>query len=395
MAGRTLSPRVPSLRLHRPSGQAVCTLGGRDYYLGKHGTPEARAEYDRLIAEFLARGRVAPPMADGATDLSVNEVIAAYLVHVDAYYRKDGRPTVEAGNIRLAVRPLRKLYGHTEARRFGPLALKAVREAMIEADNCRREINRRVGRIVRLFKWAVSEELVPAPVHQALTTVPPLKAGRTSARESAPVAPVAPEHVAAVLPLVSRQVAAMIELQNLAAMRPGEVVAMTTGRIDTTGAIWTYRPESHKGQHNGRDRVVFLGPQAQAVLKGWMRPDEPDRPLFSPAEATAERRDAMRAARRTRVQPSQADRRKARPKKLPGDRYTVGSYRHAIQAACAKAGIDPWHPHQLRHAAATAIRARFGLEASQLILGHARADVTQVYAERDQSKALAVAAEIG
>ena len=44
---------------------------------------------------------------------------------------------------------------------FGPLALKAVREEMIRAGNCRSEINRRVGRIVRMFKWGVSEELVP------------------------------------------------------------------------------------------------------------------------------------------------------------------------------------------------------------------------------------------
>jgi hypothetical protein len=50
---------------------------------------------------------------------------------------------------------------------------------------------------------------------------------------------------------------------------------------------------------------------------------------------------------------------------------------------------------QLRHTAATAIRARHGLEASQVVLGHAKADVTQLYAERDLSKAHAVMAEIG
>jgi integrase len=49
----------------------------------------------------------------------------------------------------------------------------------------------------------------------------------------------------------------------------------------------------------------------------------------------------------------------------------------------------------LRHTAATLIRARFGLEAAQAVLGHARADVTQVYAERDLARAHAVAAAIG
>ena len=54
-----------------------------------------------------------------------------------------------------------------------------------------------------------------------------------------------------------------------------------------------------------------------------------------------------------------------------------------------------WHPNQLRHTVATEVRARFGLEAAQAVLGHAKADVTQVYAERDLSKAAEVMRQIG
>jgi integrase len=57
--------------------------------------------------------------------------------------------------------------------------------------------------------------------------------------------------------------------------------------------------------------------------------------------------------------------------------------------------VPEWSPLQLRHTAATAIRARFGLEASQVVLGHEKADVTQIYAERDAAKASAIMAEIG
>ncbi len=38
--------------------------------------------------------------------------------------------------------------------------------------------------------------------------------------------------------------------------------------------------------------------------------------------------------------------------------------------------------------AATRIRSEFGLETAQVVLGHAKADVTQIYAERDQAKAV-------
>ena len=54
-----------------------------------------------------------------------------------------------------------------------------------------------------------------------------------------------------------------------------------------------------------------------------------------------------------------------------------------------------WTPHRLRHSAATYIRKEFGLEGAQIMLGHARADVTQVYAEVNEAKALKIAAEIG
>jgi hypothetical protein len=34
--------RVPSYRRHKPSKQAVVTLYGKDFYLGRYGTKESR-----------------------------------------------------------------------------------------------------------------------------------------------------------------------------------------------------------------------------------------------------------------------------------------------------------------------------------------------------------------
>ena len=82
----------------------------------------------------------------------------------------------------------------------------------------------------------------------------------------------------------------------------------------------------------------------------------------------------------------------ARPRR---DHYDKVSYYHAIQRGAKKAGVRPWKPHQARHSVATRVRARFGLEAAGVYLGHARADVTEVYAERDLSLAISVAEAIG
>ena len=57
--------RVPSYRHYKPTGQAVVTINGRDLYLGKWNTAASRADYDRLIAEFLANGRRLQGDVDG------------------------------------------------------------------------------------------------------------------------------------------------------------------------------------------------------------------------------------------------------------------------------------------------------------------------------------------
>ena len=57
--------------------------------------------------------------------------------------------------------------------------------------------------------------------------------------------------------------------------------------------------------------------------------------------------------------------------------------------------MEKWCPNRLRHSAATEIRKQYGLEAAQVVLGHAAADVTQVYAERDLELARRVIGEAG
>lgn len=185
-----LTTRPPAYVHHRPSGQARVRLGGRDFYLGPYGSEESRREYDRVVAEWLAAGRQAPTRPATAAGsrvapdgMTVTELVAAYWRFADGYYVKGGQPTSEVHNIRLALRPLKDLYCHTPARDFGPLALKAVRDSLIGSGLLRSEINKRVGRIVRCFKWAVSEELVPPEVLQALKAVSGLRKGRSGAPE--------------------------------------------------------------------------------------------------------------------------------------------------------------------------------------------------------------------
>jgi integrase len=393
--------RTPSLRRHKPSSLAVVTLNGKDHYLGpwpadqRKPPPGAVEGYDHLIAEWLANGRRLPAEVAGVPALTVNDLILAFYRWAEKHYRReDGTNTSELNDCKLSLRPLRQLYGTLAAAEFSPLKLKAVRQHMIENDLSRGVINQRVRRVVRMFKWSVSEELVPPSVLHGLQSVRGLQRGRTEARETEPVGPVCDEVVDATLPHVLPPVRAMIQFQRLTGARPGEVCAMRGCDLDTTGAVWLYRPFSHKTKHHGKARVVALGPRAQAIVKPFLKLDT-QAYLFSPAEALATKRAEMRAARKTRVQPSQQHRRKQRQLRPPGPRYVPSSYSSAVRRACKKHGIEPWHPHQLRHSHATEVRRQFGLEAAQVALGHSQAAVTEIYAERDLALAVKVAAQIG
>ena len=79
MSNKTNPTRPPSYRLHKASGQAVVTIGGKDHYLGVHGTPESRLRYERLISAWMRGESVPAPESDSSNDIAVAEVCVQYL----------------------------------------------------------------------------------------------------------------------------------------------------------------------------------------------------------------------------------------------------------------------------------------------------------------------------
>ncbi len=388
-----VSLRTPKYRRHKAKGLALVTLNGRDIYLGKYGSESSKQEYRRLIAEYLQHGAVS---TTSRADVTVAEVMAAYLRFAKGYYRKAGKLTREYGLIVECCGHVKGLYSRTRAMDFGPLALKAVRQAMVDADHSRKHINKNIERVRRMFKWAAAEELISATIPQSLAMVAGLRQGRTQAREMAPVAPVDDSTVEATLHYLPPVVADMVRLQRLTGARPAEVCMLRPCDVDRSGEIWLYRPESHKTEHHGKSRVILIGPKGQGVLLRYLARDASSF-CFRPIDSEKKRRTAAHDARITPLSCGNrpGSNRTQKPKRAAGDSYTTASYRRAIHRASDKAKVERWAPNRLRHTAATEVRREFGLEAAQVILGHSQANVTQVYAERDLAKGLAVAKAIG
>jgi integrase len=355
---------IPSYCLHKASGQALVTLpdsatGKRHTkYLGVHGTPKSRAAYAAAISDWERAGRrvvntdrVVPRVGEAV----VRDVASAYMADRGSWYAPG-----EIRSIKTAMALLVEHLGDQPVGAVGPLKIKALREAMVELGWARNTVNSQCGRIVRVFRWGVENELVPASVYESIRSIEPLKRGQTTAPEPKPITSVDPEHVRAAKPYLSRQLQAVVDLQMLTGARPGEILRMTPGEIEKDAArgVWFYRPAQHKTAHRGKGKHVPLGPDAQNILAGFL--DRPgDKPLFSPREAERER---------TGYDNPNA-----------GDSYSGEGYRQAIHRACDRAGVPRWSPNQIRHTVATEVQRTHGLETSKALLGHSTATTTAAF----------------
>lgn len=376
--------RIPKHRKH-VTGQGTVRLQGIDYYTGKWGTEKAEKKYKQLIATYLASaGR---PLK-GNEQPTVGLVLGRYQKHAEQHF---GEKSGQYARVKLAVLAALEEHLHTPAPEFKALALERVRDHMISLNWRCGFVNSCIGVIKSAFKWGARVELIDGNVYQNLRILAKLKNGQSGVKESRKIRPVCEDSVRKTLDELRPTVQAMVGVQLLAGMRPVEVCLMRwadcshDGR-DTDGTtypgVWIYRPRSHKTQHHDFDRVIFLGPKAQALLLPFRhRPSEEF--LFSPHEAVKsflESQDRLFRPGRSRS---------------PGKMYRTSSYGHAIKKACARAGVTPWSPNQLRHLCATRIRSKYTPDHARIVLGHKLPGVTGVYAEDDLMKAALVAREMG
>lgn len=337
---------VPTRLHHKPSGQDRVVWNGQTFYLGKHDSPEAVAEYMRIVSAIASTGYAVPP----EESISIADLAKRYeKIIYNEYPQKSNEPKA----ILRALGSLVKSFGGTCASQFSPAKLMQLQQEWIKEGLSVSSINMKHNYILNLFRWASVLEMVKPSVWHGLQAVKKLKPQRTPAKQPKKIKPVAWADVEAIKNQVSEQVWAIIQMQWLTGMRSGEVLGMTPAQITE----WVYRPVSHKNAWRGHVREVHIGPQARIILEPFLKAVGPNDRIFPD--------------------------------------YRNDSYGRAIQRACKRAGVPHWHPHQLRHAAATRIRESFGLDGSQVVLGHACAKTTEIYAEKSATLAKKIVEELG
>ncbi len=358
------------------SGGARIKIGGRAFYLGKHGSEKSYREYERIRAEHAIKGAAPTPKLAADDALTIAELIAAWMTADPR-----GPKHREVIGIARACTPLRRMFGQTPAAEFTSLRLIALQEAMLTASwmtdeerkkarNAKpwsgRYIAKQHKRMLRIFRWGEANGVLPKGTWENLKSVVPIRATDCRAR-------VLPDRetvdwqsqVVPVLAVVSRQVAALIRLQYLGGMRPQDAVKMRPCDLDPNGpgGCWLYRPDGHKGEWRGHELVKVLGTAALAVLRPWLDLVESDDAFLFPPH-----------------------------KRLHGQHISTEAYARAVTDACKRAGVKPWSPGLLRHAAAMEARRIGGDGAVKAFLGHESLATGKHYAkEQDLQTAARVA----
>ena len=327
-------------------------------YLGRYGSEASRREYDRIIAEFIANGRQPFQNQD---EILVESLIVRFLDYVEMEQDYCDR---SKGRFACVLGKLNKLYGKQLVSHFGPAALKTIRRQYLNEGLSLGTINGYIGIIKQVFYWGSEEGIVSAEVAGALRMTKMLQKGRSVAKENAPVEPVADETVEKTVPHIRpAEVQDMVRVQRLIAGRPQDVYNMRFCDIDRSGEVWKYTPFTHKTKKKGKVRELPIGPKAQAILQKYFdQCTDTEQFVF--------------------LKPN-------------GKPYTAGCYGDKVARACKKAGVPHWSPNQLRHTGGTVVRDQFGLEGAQVILGHANAKTTEIYAKVKFEKAAKIAKEIG
>lgn len=370
------------------------TIDGKrkEITLGKIGSPEAKAEYQRQLAILLANGGRYPSAAPTPNEALVVDVTIAFL---EAAEREHGADWGQFPKYQSAFRPLLAIHGKQPAKVFDADALDALRRIMAagtwmteeeKADYEKRKlpigwarsvINQRITLIKATWAWAERKKMIPAGSYANLLTVKSVRGKATWCRETPARDATSRADLDKVLPHCPAPVAAMLELQWWSGMRSGEVRMMKLGNIDRSGKVWLYLPDVDKNAWRGDPTPpVALGPECRKILAPWIAAAPSDdaylfRPLVS---RMGKRNDALIAG--------------------PDCCYSERAYPQAVDRACTRAGVKII-PYGGRHATKMRITRNVGADAARAVLRQKSIISTTHYGAIDTEHATEVMSRLG
>ncbi|MEM7230226.1 MAG: tyrosine-type recombinase/integrase [Planctomycetota bacterium] len=325
---------IPSVKPwnQRPGAWRVYFGGERRVYRGTR--EEAQRQCDLDFCAWVAGGH---QRADSA--VLVRDIEKPVMDWAQSHYRvtPDSYNNSEARSLAIALEKLNtivriQLPGQQpktvalwtmKAEEFTRIHLRALQDDLVRQSLSASYINATMRRIVTAFEQAYLLGLIPESIPDGLRKLRRIQKRDPRLAPKASVTSLPDMHVQQIVSSLRSPIVDIVKLLRVTGMRVGEVLQMRTSSIDTSDSdVWVYNlGTNHKTSEGYQHKVIYLGPQAQEILK---------LPL---AQAT----DFVWAS-----------------DKNPTGHVMPHTIRRAVQSACKRLGLPAYTTHQLRHTAITA-----------------------------------------
>jgi integrase len=258
----------------------------------------------------------------------------------------------DENNTKQAFRFLVECYPLTLPSEIDGEALEKYQIFLVLKGYARTQCNRLVKFVKMVFNWAARYKHISEERAFSLRTVRDLLPS-PAIKENKRRKPCPESYIDAILPFLRAVIADMLRLIVLHGMRPNEVCTIKASDIDFVydGVNWLYMPEKHKTYRRGLERAVVLCKASQAILKPYLRLDEPDKTVFLNSR---------------------------------GNTFTARSFGRVIKIAIEKHKLPKFVLYQVRHMVGTKTAKRYGLEPTRALLGHTDTRMTRRYVDGDR-----------
>ena len=348
--------KLPSLCLHKPSGQGYVTdpRDKRVVYLGRHSTADCERAYREWIAEYIkATGRTAS-RADAPA--SLGGLMTIWLAEMDKKCRKvTGKHTGEysvcdrahslVGEVGLEGLPLKDLNRNH---------IYQIRDHLLAKGSARKTIHEYVRRIIRACSFAENREWLDTNQFLRLSRWEKLRPGDAPPPKELEAA--GEYHLKRMFLKLPVKWRPIFILHLFSGCRTENALAIRAEEIDCSKKPWVFKPVQHKGRHRGHSLEIMLGPKCREALKPFIKET-------SSGNLWRKKGEIMHQ-----------------------------TYRKAFARACEAAGVPNISPRQIRHTAASFL-VNNGVPESVIasILGHRPGTITQRYAKvEDKARAKVV-----
>jgi integrase len=383
--------KVPGLLHHkaRDLGYSIDPRNRKTTYHGPFGLAQTTANYKKWLSEYLAQADTQiPTTPTDKKDPTIADLVVHFSKWADMYFRNPatGKPTSQIHVLKSAIREL-KDYLQTPIAEFTPRDLIAVRAGLVHRDIMPQSIftkrkkltissvNGLIIKIRMMFKRGVEWGLVPINVFSALMCVKPLS-WRTAPtlRDPAPIQPVDEAHLDRIQPHLAPVYRVLMSVHLATGMRIKELIGMRWSEISQHPVkpwLYVYQPTTHKNSHRKQDRKIFIHESFVNLMKMTRKP------LWEKDFVWCSKGKGINAGY--------------------SGQMTTAAYYLAVKSAIkkhnkiSKVKVPNFTPLQIRHTVATKINESHGIQAVAAVLGHAKINTAQIYAETSFTAAMEIA----